>query len=367
MIDIPVSIYDDVFYNILLFFVLILFLQSKNTTLENSSNLRNKKTLGVFLLLFSIVYIGLRPITFSHFGDMGMYNIYFTHYLEGAPLSLDGKDVGFEVFMKFCSYFMEPQFFFLTISFFYMYPFYLVSKKLFDNFWFYCVFMLLVSLSFWGSATNGLRNGLASSIFLLVFMTDKKYVKVLIILLAISFHKSLMITSGAYIASMYYRNTMTYLKAWFVAIPLSLVLGGFWETLFLSFGFGDDDKLTNYLVENEELVERFSSSGFRWDFLLYSGIGVFAAWYFIIKRKYEDELYKHMVNTYLITNAFWILVIRANYSNRFAFLSWFMLAFIIIYPLLKSKFFERQHVVVGNIIVCYFLFTYMLNIVFSKF
>lgn len=368
MIDfIPVPSYDDVFYNLLLFIVLMVYMQSKQHEIGNRINLKGKNALGIFLLVFSIVYIGLRPITFSHFGDMGMYNIYFVNYLDGAPLNLEGKDVGFELFMKGCSYIMEPQFFFLTIAFLYIIPFYIVSKKLFKDFWFYSFFMLIISLSFWGSATNGLRNGIATSIFLFVFTTEKKYLRLLIILLAASFHKSLLITSGAFILAMYYKDTKTYLRAWFLAIPLSLALGGFWENLFLAFGFGDDDKLANYLVENDELVEKFSSTGFRWDFLLYSAAGVFAGWYYIYKKKYDDPLYAQMFNTYLIANGFWILVIRANYSNRFAYLSWFMLALIIIYPLLKSKLFTKQHLLIGNIILLYFLFTYMLNIVFSKY
>ncbi|SCY38984.1 EpsG family protein [Flavobacterium caeni] len=367
MINIPVALYDNVFYNILLVFVVVFFLQSRNVALENGQNLRVKSTFGKVLLAFSIIFIGLRPITFSHFGDMGMYNIYFVNYLEGAPLVLEGKDIGFEIFMKLCSYVMMPQFFFLTIAFLYIFPFYTVSKKLFADYWFYGFFMLLISLSFWGAATNGLRNAVATSIFLFVFVTENKYAKFGIMLLAILFHKSMLIPTGAYLAAMYYQDTKTYFKAWFAAIPLSLALGGFWETLFLNLGFAEDEKLKNYLIENEDLVDRFSSSGFRWDFLLYSGVGVYAGWYFIYKRKFEDAVYLQLVNTYLITNAFWILVIRANFSNRFAFLSWFMLGLVIIYPMLKNKFFTKQHLIIGNIILCYFAFTYLLNIVLAKY
>ena len=47
---------------------------------------------------------------------------------------------------------------------------------------------------------------------------------------------------------------------------------------------------------------------------------------FIVKKNYiEDQLYVKMCNIYLLANAIWILVIRANFSNRFAYLSWFYL------------------------------------------
>ena len=38
---------------------------------------------------------------------------------------------------------------------------------------------------------------------------------------------------------------------------------------------------------------------------------------------------------YLTANAFWILVIRSSFSNRFAYLSWFLMAIIIFYPFFK--------------------------------
>ncbi|MBA4135207.1 MAG: hypothetical protein C0525_10825, partial [Flavobacterium sp.] len=116
------------------------------------------------------------------------------------------------------------------------------------------------------------------------------------------------------------------------------------------------------LVEDEEILEEFSAVGFRWDFLLYSISGVFTGLYFIFKKEFEDEFYKRLINLYLMTNAFWILVIRANFSNRFAYLSWFLLGVVIIYPFLKRVFFKEQHQIIGKIILAYFLFTYVLMI-----
>ena len=117
----------------------------------------------------------------------------------------------------------------------------------------------------------------------------------------------------------------------------------------------------NQASEGVELV-----AGFRWDFLLYSASGVFAGWYFIEKKGFQDALYQRLFNTYLIANGIWILIIRANYSNRFAFLSWFLLGLVIIYPLLKSKIFSRQHVVIVRIVFIYFSFCYLMNVILKK-
>ena len=39
---------------------------------------------------------------------------------------------------------------------------------------------------------------------------------------------------------------------------------------------------------------------------------------------------------YILANTFWILVIRANFSDRFAYLSWFIYSAVLIYPLVTN-------------------------------
>ena len=162
---------------------------------------------------------------------------------------------------------------------------------------------------------------MASAIFLfgLSFPKNKK-VQIALMFLAATFHKSMLLPFLAYILTLIYNNPKTYLKCWFLAIPLSLILGGFWENLFASLGF---DERASYLTEEADAAV-FSRTGFRWDFLAFSGLGVFAGWYFLIKEKFEDVFYQRLYNTYLTVNAFWVLVIRANFSDRFSYLSWFL-------------------------------------------
>jgi hypothetical protein len=149
---------------------------------------------------------------------------------------------------------------------------------------------------------------------------------------------------------------------WIGAIPLSLALGGFWETFFAGLGLADE-RLGGYLLTAGD-AESFNRVGFRWDFLIYSAGAVFAGWYFIFKRNYYDKLYHQIFNIYVLCNAFWILVIRASFSNRFAYLSWFLMALVIIYPLLKQNFFKNQHFFIGKIAVFYFSFTYLMYYVY---
>lgn len=182
----------------------------------------------------------------------------------------------------------------------------------------------------------------------------------ILFVLAVMFHKTLLLPVFAYAITYFYNNPKFYLMCWLSAIPLSIALGSFWESLFASIGFADD-RLSGYLVSDD--IEQASNS-FRFDFLFYSAFPVFAGWYFIFKKQFNDKIYFQLFNTYLITNGFWILVIRANFSNRFAYLSWFLMSLIIVYPFLKEWFFNKQHIILGRVILFYFSFTFLMYVIY---
>ena len=310
--------------------------------------------------------MGTRPISFE-FGDMGVYALEFEDYAHGVSLNTS-KELIFGMFMKISSSIMSAEMFFLLCAFIYVFPLYLASKKFFKNYWFYSLFILIISFSFWAYGTNGIRNGIGTSLFIYGLSKNKNVVKVAIFLLAISIHTSLILPTVAFLISLFYKNIKFYLFAWIIAIPLSLVLGGFWENFFLNLGFVEKSRIVGYFVDNQLALDNIVEVkvGFRWDFLIYSATGVFAGYYYIFKKKFDDVLYNRLFAIYLMCNALWILVIRANFSNRFAYLSWFLLGLIIIYPLLKVVLFKKQHVVVGMIMFLYFLFTFVVNFIFAK-
>lgn len=360
---IPLEDYKAAFINFQFVITLFFFLKTFRYELTDSANLKANNFAGFIIMTLIILYAGLRPISYA-FGDMGTYAKLFEDIKTDGFIEIKG-DFLFYYFLKICSSIMPVEFFFLLCMFLYTYPLYIVSKRLFQEYWFYAFFMLVVSLSFWAYGTNGIRNGLGTTLFLLaITMKDKKYIY-LLLFASVNVHQSMIIPIVMYFAVTYYTNTKYIFIFWLFCIPLSLVLGGVLETFFLGLGFDDSDKLGNYLTENDEYQEMFSNVGFRWDFLVYSATGVIAGLYFILKREFEDKFYTHLVNVYLLTNAIWILVIRANFSNRFAYLSWFMLGLVIIYPFLKMKFFDNQHKIIGRVMLGYFLITYLFNFILT--
>lgn len=363
MIDfIPLINYFDIYIHFCFFLVVANLIHAYVLDINDSQNIVFLRASGVFLMLLIIFYLGLRPISSRYFGDMASYSVYFTKYSFGEPVAVT-RDYTFHYFMKFISYFTNVHTFFLLTSIIYIYPMYLVSKKYFGDYSFYAFLMLIVSFSCYTYGTNGIRNGLATSIFLLgICYPNKKVLMGVFFLISVLFHKSLLLPVVAFVLTFFYNDPKTYLKVWLGSIPFSVVLGSVFILIFTSLGFGDD-RLAGYLSGQAD-GGAAAKSGFRWDFLFYSSFPVIAGYYFIVKKEFKDYLYNQIFNTYLICNTFWILIIRANFSNRFAYLSWFLMAIIIIYPLLKQRFFENQILVIAKVVTAYFMFTYLMYFIY---
>jgi len=137
-------------------------------------------------------------------------------------------------------------------------------------------------------------------------------------------------------------------------------LGGIIETLVGSLGMGGE---RTYYLTTTAYADQFVSTGFRWDFLVYSATAIYAGYYFIVKRQFKDIFYIQLFNIYVIANAFWVLVIRASFSNRFAYLSWFLMAIIIFYPFFKQQFFVKQQKVLAYTMLGYAGFTYFMFLI----
>lgn len=360
MIDfIPIELYTPLFYYFN--FILVILLFAKNFS---KVQLQYSSKTGVFIVIIILLYIGLRPLDKGYMGDTGAYLKVFNKFADGSISTFYENEYGFMLLMKYSALYLNEVFFFLICSFIYVFLHYLVAKKLFQEYWYFGFIVLVSSFSFWAYGTNGIRNGLGAAILLYAFTFDNNKIwAISIAILAVFFHKSMLLPVLAYILTFIYNTRVSYLRVWFLCIPLSLIAGGSFEILFASLGFGDER--ISYLTDGNVNGDEFAYSGFRWDFLLYSASAVYAGWYFIVKKNFDDKLYHRLFNVYLLSNAFWILVIRANFSNRFAYLSWFMMGVIIIYPFLKKQMLFNQTRKAAIVLLFYFMFTFLLNVVLA--
>lgn len=226
----------------------------------------------------------------------------------------------------------------------------------------------LYSFGFMGGAVNGLRIGVASSLVgLSIALIDKqrlwKVVALLLMIAAISIHKSIALPVVSIVVAWLFRLPIHVgLFIWLVSIPVSLLTGNAFGEWFATFDV--DERMSHYFFnqQNEEIMAKFSHVGFRWDFLLYSTAPVVFVVYLMFVRNFKDRLFGIIANGYLIANAFWILVIRASFSNRFAALSWFLFPILFAYPLLRFKIWEDQDRKVGLILLAYASFTFLMYI-----
>ena len=303
---------------------------------------------ALLLTIVLIFFIGLRPVS-GFFGDMKMYTHWYVNVLDHySPISFSTEWL-WDNFAFFCkSLGLNANEYFLAISFLYYAGMLICALLLMrKNLWIAMLFFF-VSFSCYSFATNGIRNGMACSIelvaiCLLVEGGIKRPLSFVLMLLALGLHRSTMLPSAAAIASTFViKDTKTAIRFWIASIAISLVAGPMVESFFSALGF--DDRMSNYasVGQSEESMSQFSQSGFRWDFLFYSMFPVIMTWYVTRVRKFNDRVFNVFANTYIFCNAFWIMVIRSSYSNRFAYLSWFIYPVIIAYPLLRMNLWKDQ-------------------------
>lgn len=358
---IPIQYYSAIHYHFLLMVALLILLHAYQYDIRDRNSVQFFDAFGYLVVFILIIYMGLRQPSGVYFGDSSSYAKLFNAMQEGAEVQIK-KDYMFNYFTKWCSSFMNRPSYFLFIDILYTIPCLLFSRKYFGKYWFFAMFMFIGSYSFWSAGTNGLRNGLGTSFFIMgLALYDKKYWMYLWFLAGYFMHASVIIPIVAFIVSGVYKNPKMYFYIWLAAIPLSLIGGSFWTGFFGGLGF--EDRTAGYLTNSEGNLEQFSQTGFRWDFLLYSASGIAFGYYFIFKKNITDTFYIHLFGIYCIANAFWILVVTAAFSNRFAYLSWFLLAPVIAYPMFRFKIWENQYKKFGVILFLYFMFTYFMNVI----
>lgn len=356
---IPLNSYTPIYHHVMLFIMLITLLHAYQIDLFDMRTRSFSTGMGFTLLILITLYLGTRPVSYV-FGDMGTYGKFYNMVASGQE-PIIRNDYVFNYFLLACSKIMSDRTFFFICAALYIFPCYVFSRKFCGSYWYFVFFIFTASLMFWPFGTNGIRNGLATSVFIWALcFYNKKYLMYALMALAFGIHNSMIIPIAGFAVAGVYKNPKLYLYIWLIAIPLSLIGGGFWESLFGAIGFGADTRAEDYLTKGNINNDEFAYTGFRWDFLFYSSFAVFAGWFFIFKKNITDKFYIHLWGTYMIANAFWILVIRANFSNRFAYLSWFLMAPVIAYPLLRYKIFPNQYRVIGAVIAVYYLFTYIM-------
>ena len=379
-------------------FIICLFLYFNYSGSDNCDNLlkQNSMVPTLILTLSLVVYMGLRPVSFA-FGDTINYAAGYYRLTGAAVFSIDLNSEWFwhfvEVMCKQAGCTVNVWFLIIEVGYL-GFTFIGLRILLKENVWIAMLFFLSAFSTF-TFGTNGIRNGCACSMVIWAFAiaahqnVAKLAIAAGVLLFAFGIHRSISLPIAAFLAASYFIKSPKWaIYFWIASIGISLVAGGPVMNFFMGMGF--DDRMSSYGSSMDQNANQFSQTGFRWDFLLYSAMPIWLTWY--VTKKAEKEraefgdtieeaetnitgagriadahsmrVFNILATTYILANSFWVMVIRAAFSNRFAYLSWFLYPVVLAYAVIRLHIWPDQDRKAGLILVLHAGFTlimYMLG------
>lgn len=333
--------------------------------LTNKQLLRGNKNViipAIFVILVTL-YIGTRPLWC--YCDTLLYTMIFDYVQSGIWESLpseNGSEQFFCVIEQLCIQTTDASGWLLVVATFYVVGISVAAYRWLPQHIMIALLFMYTSAFFWPYATNTIRQGMATSIALLglsYFCRGKVQLSIGygLLIVALMTHKSTALILVAATSALFLRNTKSYIYIWLGCIVVGLFAQDFFKICFSN--MVDDSRMNSYTTMTG-LDSKFSQVGFRYDFILYSSIPILMGWYVIIKKNIMDNIYKFLLHTYILANSVWVLINSTAFSDRFAYLSWFMYPILLAYPLCKHKIFQRQGLVAGLILISIIIITYIL-------
>ncbi len=305
------------------------------------------------LTVVASLLIGMLPIPWGTGADRELYASQFLW----SDLNEIDKDKVFGLYVYYISRFLDVESCFILTALIYCINHYFFAIKVARENVYILLLMFFSGFLFYTYGVNTLRAGFAASFLLLsIAYYQDKWKFYVFMAIAVGCHFSMAIPAIAIVAAKYFDRTSLYMKIWMLSIVLSAVMGAYFEAILADLVV--DERAAQYL--NKAALDTHYKVGFRLDFILYSCAPIIVAYYYKVKKGFNDQFYSLLVNTYILANSFWILVIRANFSDRFAYLSWFIYPIVLIYPLLKQRMVVNQTKTITTIVFLHELFTYIM-------
>ena len=367
---IPPYLFAYIYYYTIMVFVILTVYQCHTQQILQPDVAAMNASFGIYLAVAVILFMGLRPLSIV-FGDSSIYARGFLGLQDsGYTYSPTfGREWLYENLFHFCAAYADIHVFFLICSAIYTGGLAIATHQIF-GIHFYVPFLIFLSMfTFWTYGVNGIRNGVASSLFILALANiNRPGLAMLLAYCSTGFHKSMWLIVVAAVVAWYIKNVYLYIAGWFLSIIISAAAGMTLQNFISTLGIMQEDERFNGYLTGSNIQDSAiqTKMEFRWDFILFSGIGIAFGWYFLVKRKYQDEYYKWLFNMYCLANAFWIIVIRAAYSNRIAQISWFILPLVMAYPTSKKRFWTDHEKYMGYALILMYGFNFYYNILLQK-
>lgn len=313
-----------------------------------------------------VLFIGTRPISGYYFVDMSTYAQSF-NMVSSGQFEVWSGDPGFALFTQICTSIMSVDGYFLACAVLYIAPVFVATRLMHSEWGFTALLTFAGGFSFYSYGVNGIRNGIATSLLICAFaFYNRKLVMLILMAVAVSFHTSVVIPAIAFFVCCFYVNLGLCAAIWTASLLTSILYG---ESVSLLIGnimsLGNEERLLKYTAGAGFGADK---GGFRLDFILYGILPVIISYALAQKKTRIDKFYRRLVGAYLLTNAFWLLVMYAAFSNRLAYLSWFMMPWIVIYPFIPKRHSSSiegltiwRPIILPAALVAHYCFTYVMQ------
>ena len=337
----------------------------KNGLVEYSS--KSKSSWGTFLLaLFMVMFIGFRPAS-SVFVDMMNYITFYHAFHEGSVFIFDKEAEN----LLFDNYFawigsmrLGTTFFFVTIAAIYFICTYIACKRMFPRDTLIAYLVFLAAFSTFSYGTNGVKAGAAAAIFLMA-LSYRENLKICIPLILVSwgFHHSMIMVVVTFVLTLIYKNPKVYFAGWCFCLLVAAAHISFFQELFAGIlSDSGDQHGAEYLTDNSEWGGK---TGFRIDFVLYSAMPILVGYWAVYKKRLQlSKIYTCLLNLYMTLNGTWMLCIYASFTNRIAYLSWFLYPIVLIYPFLNENWGASRYKTLSKVVFAHLGFTLFMHFVY---
>lgn len=354
---IPAERYYDI-YLILVTLFSVINISKFNVYKTNKSD----KLVAFIICTIFVIFLGTRPIS-PVFVDMPHYFGLYNRWSGPFTFNYDTQNLLFDnIECYLASIQFDPTLHYVLFAAIYYGCILIASNKFFpDNvtisFLCYCA-----AFSTFSYCVNGYKAGSAAALFLVALAyRNKVWLSILLGIISCGFHHSMIMVLCSYAVVLCFKNSKYYFVLWI----FSFLCAATHITLFQNF-FGNflnnngDEHGAGYLIGA-------TGSGFRLDFILYSAMPILVGYYAIYKKNIESQMYNTLLNLYLMTNSMWMFCMYANFTNRIAYLSWFMYPIVLIYPLFKENWSNNQYKIAKKIAYAHLGFTIFMQVIYYGF
>lgn len=289
----------------------------------------------LFLAVFFIILCSLKVCEDDSFPDTNMYANWF-NYAKVHGFVRELKDFGFDLLIVIISSFASLKVFFITITAIIFLLIYFIGRKVSKTYYYIFMMFSISSIYSFTLLTSLLRQEIALLLVVFSLFFKNKYVKYLVMISAIFFHKSaiILVLSVLFIHVFPKLKFNFFLLFWLLCFAVGFIFKGSYLEWFSYLNY---DKRVHYIVDTDPTSEYYTPKVFRLDFLIVSVLIIINSSFFIYFRKVENQLYISISKLFVFANAIWLFLMFSNHTIRFVLLSWSLLPVIMIIQIIYDK------------------------------